>query len=226
MAYLFYLDTLLLPVPPEKLTVSVNNQNETMRLINDGEINLLKQAGLTEISFDCLLPNVSYPFSTYNNGFQKAIYFLDAIEELKVNQTPFQVIVNRALPSGRSLHYTNITVTLEEYEVVEEAEEGFDVIVKMELKQYKEYGTKVCSIQTDSSGTSSVSVEETRETMTAPTPTRAETYTVVSGDSLWAIAKRYYGDGSKYTEIFNANSSIISNASLIYPGQVLTIPVL
>lgn len=226
MAYLFYLDTLLLPVPPEKLTVSVNNQNETMRLINDGEINLLKQAGLTEISFDCLLPNVSYPFSTYNNGFQKAIYFLDAIEELKVNQTPFQFIVNRALPSGSSLHYTNITVTLEEYEVVEEAEEGFDVIVKMELKQYKEYGTKVCSIETDSSGTSSVSVEETRETTTAPTPTSAETYTVVSGDSLWAIAKRYYGDGSKYTEIFNANSSIISNASLIYPGQVLTIPVL
>ncbi len=226
MAYLFYFDTLLLPVPPEKVTVGIKNQNETIRLINEGEINILKQAGLTEIAFDCLLPNVSYPFSTYNNGFQKATYFLDKIEELKVNQTPFQFIVNRALPSGSSLHYTNIKVTVEEYSVVEEAEEGFDVVVKMELKQYKEYGTKVCSIETNSGGTSSVSVETPRETTTAPTPQTAETYTVMSGDSLWAIAKRYYGDGSKYTEIYNANSSIISNASLIYPGQVLTIPVL
>lgn len=50
------------------------------------------------------------------------------------------------------------------------------------------------------------------------------TYTVVKGDCLWAIAKTFYGDGAKYTRIYNANKGIIDDPSLIYPGQVLTIP--
>lgn len=48
------------------------------------------------------------------------------------------------------------------------------------------------------------------------------TYTVESGDTLWAIAERFYGDGSKYQVI--ADASGISNPDLIHPGEVLTIP--
>ncbi|BCO35316.1 lectin [Mycobacterium heckeshornense] len=55
----------------------------------------------------------------------------------------------------------------------------------------------------------------------APEPA-ARTYTVESGDTLWAIAERFYGDGSKYQVI--ADASGISNPDLIHPGQVLTIP--
>jgi nucleoid-associated protein YgaU len=50
----------------------------------------------------------------------------------------------------------------------------------------------------------------------------ARTYTVESGDTLWAISERFYGDGSKYQII--ADASGISNPDLIFPGQVLTIP--
>lgn len=53
-----------------------------------------------------------------------------------------------------------------------------------------------------------------------PPPVR--TYTVVSGDTLWAISERFYGDGNQYQRI--ADASGISNPDLIYPGQVLTIP--
>ena len=56
---------------------------------------------------------------------------------------------------------------------------------------------------------------------TAPT---AKSYTVVKGDCLWNIAKKFYGNGSKYTTIYNANQGKIKNPNLIYPGQVLTIP--
>jgi nucleoid-associated protein YgaU len=45
---------------------------------------------------------------------------------------------------------------------------------------------------------------------------------VVSGDTLWAISERFYGDGSKYQVI--ADASGISNPDLIHPGQELTIP--
>lgn len=48
------------------------------------------------------------------------------------------------------------------------------------------------------------------------------TYTVVSGDTLWAIAERFYGDGNKYQQI--ADASGVANPDLIQPGQVLTIP--
>jgi hypothetical protein len=55
-----------------------------------------------------------------------------------------------------------------------------------------------------------------------PPPPPPRTYTVVSGDTLWAIAERFYGDGSKYQRI--ADASGVSNPDLIHPGQVLTIP--
>ena len=50
----------------------------------------------------------------------------------------------------------------------------------------------------------------------------ARTYTVESGDTLWAISERFYGDGNKYQII--ADASGIENPDLIQPGQVLTIP--
>ena len=56
-------------------------------------------------------------------------------------------------------------------------------------------------------------------------PPQTTTYTVVKGDCLWNIAKKFYGSGSKYTIIYNANQGVIGgNPNLIYPGQVLTIP--
>jgi hypothetical protein len=55
-----------------------------------------------------------------------------------------------------------------------------------------------------------------------PEPAAARTYTVESGDTLWAIAEQFYGDGNKYQII--ADASGIPNPDLIQPGQVLTIP--
>src|SRR6185503_14779512 len=55
-----------------------------------------------------------------------------------------------------------------------------------------------------------------------PPPPAPRTYTVVSGDTLWAISERFYGDGNKYQVI--ADASGVSNPDLIHPGQVLTIP--
>jgi nucleoid-associated protein YgaU len=51
-------------------------------------------------------------------------------------------------------------------------------------------------------------------------------YTVESGDTLWKIADEHYGDGSKYPTIFEANTPMLKNPDLIYPGQVLRIPAL
>ena len=55
--------------------------------------------------------------------------------------------------------------------------------------------------------------------------THLDVYKRQSGDCLWNIAKKYYGDGSQYTKIYEANKGTIgSNPNLIKPGQKLVIP--
>ena len=61
--YDFYLGRVLLPVPPEKLQIKINGSNKTITLMNDGEINILKNAGLTDIEFEVDIPQVRYPSS-------------------------------------------------------------------------------------------------------------------------------------------------------------------
>ena len=54
--------------------------------------------------------------------------------------------------------------------------------------------------------------------------TGEKTYVVKAGDTLWNIAKTYYGNGAKYTEIVNANKDVITDPNKIYVGWVLKIP--
>ena len=53
---------------------------------------------------------------------------------------------------------------------------------------------------------------------------KAKTYKVKKGDSLWLIAKKHYGDGSKYKKIKEANKSKFKHGNMIFSGQLLTIP--
>ena len=222
--YDVYLKNCLLPVTPQKIQTSINSKNKTVTLINEGEINILKDAGLTDIEFECEIPQVKHPYAVYKSGFKDAGYFFDVFEELKTSKKPFQFIVCRRTPDGKKLLNTNIKVSMESYKITEDAKNGFDFTVKINLKQYREYGTKTINIQIAQSKPKA-SAEPTRETTNSPAPAAAQTYTVVKGDCLWNIAKKFYGDGGKYTVIYNANKETVGgNPNLIYPGQVLTIP--
>ena len=53
---------------------------------------------------------------------------------------------------------------------------------------------------------------------------KAEIYEIVSGDTLGGIAKKYYGKGSAYMKIFEANRDIIDDPNKISPGQKIRIP--
>ena len=224
MSYDFYLGKVLLPVEPSKLQVKINNANKTYTLINESEINVLKTPKLTDIEFEVLLPNVEYGFAKYKDGFQKAQYFLDKLEKLKVNQRKFQFIVTRELPNGDVLFNTNMRVTLESYTIKEEAKQGFDVTVSIKLKQYNSYGTKKYKIKSDSSSAKK-KVTATRERESGDNEPAVKTYTVKKGDCLWKIAAKFLGSGAKWREIYDINKSVIGgNPNLIYPGQVLSIP--
>ena len=232
--YDVYLGKILLPVTPSKIQLKIKNQNKTMILINEGEVNLLKQAGLTEISFQIMLPQSQYPFAKYKSGFQSAAFFLDELERLKTERSenklvPFRLIISRATPNGKNLFDNNITVSLEDYTINEEASNGLDLMVDIRLKQYRAYGTKELQVVQKPNSAPQASIQKQRP---AENPPKAKTYTVVSGDSLWAIAQRYLNNGNRYNEIYTLNQSIIDARNkgtgnpkfTIYPGQTFTLP--
>jgi nucleoid-associated protein YgaU len=69
------------------------------------------------------------------------------------------------------------------------------------------------------------SVKEVDNQMTVATPAaEAQYHDVVRGDTLSAIAKKFYGDANKYPAIFEANKPMLSHPDKIYPGQKLRIP--
>lgn len=104
--YYFYFGDVLLPVAPSSMSVKINNKNKTLTLANGGEINILKQTGLSEISFDLLIPSVRYPFAEYPGGFRNANYYLDVLEILKKNCKPFPFKVIRMLTAAAVLRYS------------------------------------------------------------------------------------------------------------------------
>ncbi|KYG91484.1 peptidoglycan-binding protein [[Bacillus] sp. KCTC 13219] len=217
--YNFFIDDVQLPIAPASMSMKINNNNQTIVLMNEGEVNILKKPGLTEVDFEILLPNVQYPFAVYPNGFQPAAFYLNKLEKLKISQEPFPFIVNRMRPDGSLLFDTDndMLFSLEEYTIEEDAENGFDVNVKINLKQWRPYGTNRVDVTNKSSKKKAIVIsKKQRPTISKRT---SKIHTVKQGDTLWAIAKKYLGDGSKYTELAKLNN--ISNPNVIKVGQVI-----
>ena len=204
MSYSCYLGGVEWPTPA-KLTVKIKGKNKTLTLLNEGEINFLRTPGLSEIVLPVTLSMLT--------GSRSPSYYMGGLERLKTSKGTTQFILVRRSPDGRRLFDTNMTVSVEDYNITEDAKEGLDVSVDINLKQWRSYGTKTAK--------QTVTVEKERDASTAPS---AKTYTVKKGDTLWAISAKYYGAGAQYTKIYGANTDKISNPNLIYPGQVLTIP--
>ena len=176
--YSFYLDNVLLPITPEKLQIKIKNQNKTVELINFGEANILKLPGLTEISFEFVVPMINkYPFA---RDVQNADYYLSLMEKLKTDLKPFKFAVLRQIGNNKTQFSTSMSVTLEDYEISEEAENGSDITFKVNLKQYREYGTQNIILEQNKDGTVTTTKETARETTKRP----AKTYTVQKGDTL------------------------------------------
>ncbi|HEX2927697.1 MAG TPA: LysM domain-containing protein [Ruminiclostridium sp.] len=214
IAYRLSLGGVQMPIAPSKVETKIKNQNKTMNLIDGNEVNIIKPPGLTEYSFELMIPKMQYPFADYPNGiFQNQQYYLNHFEKLKTDNKPFKFHIEyETTQNGTfSRKITDVLVSLEEYSIVEDAGNGMDLTISVSLKQYREYKAdkyKVpSSTGTGKAGTSTKKKESPKS------------YTVKKGDTLWAICKKFLGDGSKYPQIAKLNG--IKNPNLIRIGQVI-----
>ena len=109
-------------------------------------------------------------------------------------------------------------------EKVEVAVEGDTAVIKGEVADQSIFEKAILAVG-NTLGISKVQADEVK-LVAAPAPAPAEPrfHTVVKGDTLWAIATKAYGNGSKYPLIFEANKPMLTHPDKIYPGQVLRIP--
>jgi nucleoid-associated protein YgaU len=79
-------------------------------------------------------------------------------------------------------------------------------------------------VESGSSSTAKPDFSDVTSGSSSSTGSAEKMYVVKKGDSLSKIAKREYGDASKWRRIFEANQDKIKDPDLIHPGQELKIP--
>ena len=242
-SYSFFVGDLELPYAPSKLKVTIGSNNQTVDLINGNSINILKNPKLTEIEFDVELPRGrQYPFA---NKIIPTKTYLDYFEKLMLDKTPTTLVITRPAQFHNvynnfsdvftDFSHTELKVSLEGYTLEENAENAWDIIVSLKFKEYLSYGTVKQTVVNNNSGSGGNNKNVSVETETKVV-NKNQTYTVVSGDNLSKISKKFYGVTSKWKTIYSANVDVIeatarkygrsssSNGHWIYPGTKLIIP--
>lgn len=192
---------LVLPVTPSRYPVTSGRAVERLDMAQTGQLALPGLATLMQENLEIMLPAQMYPFCTAE-AVADPEYYKSLFEQWSMDRNVCRYIV-----AGTGI---NIPVLIGAV-TYEERDGTNDVYASIPLYEYRYLDE--------------VTVETTQNNSRKQEGTQAnkpDTYTVVAGDSLWSIAKRFYGDGSYATKLAAANN--ISNPSLIYPGQVLTLP--
>ena len=118
-----------------------------------------------------------------------------------------------------SVQYLSLIHILNAPVIIESIDQGErdgtnDLYITIRMKQYRKPEVPVLAVSGGGAQTS-------RDDGTGAAQER--TYTIQSGDTLWGIAKKYYGSGTEYKRLAEANRDQIPNPNLIYPGQTIVL---
>lgn len=224
--------TYRLPVNPEEITIKSSQAVEKYVVLGLGQIAIPSGMELKEYSFECEIPKEAYSYvevkNDYTNSklyqeetknFNPAEKYLKDFQQWRQDLVPIRFIAGRGV-SKKDMYEDSINtlVLIQDISVTEKAGEEGDKYVSFQLIEYREYDKKSAKEVDATTGKKKPDKKDGKN------PNSKGTYVVQSGDCLWAIAKKQYGDGAKYTKIYSANKDKIKNPSLIYPGQKLVIP--
>lgn len=197
-----------LPVLPEKFSTKNGSKNATMDIAGLGEIVIMHSRPALQFSFSSFFPAAKFP-GIQVEKITNPLSLIQKINEWKAGKTPVHLI---ATACGVDLY-----VTIESFNYYEEGGDPGTYQYSMTLKEYREITVRQVKVDIPKA-TATVQKEQPRVDNTV----QQKTYTVKSGDTLYTIAKKVYGDGSKSKEIYQANRAMIgSNPNSIKPKQVL-----
>ena len=218
MSYAVFFDkdgvTYRLPVNPEQIEVISNPAIEKYEILKLGQIAVPTHMELTEYSFECELPFKPLHYIETAGDFKNADFYLNLFKAWREKKEPVRFIASNGIGDD-----INSLVLIEELTITEKAGEEGDKYVSFRLVEYRPYGKKTVVIPTPTQ-----TIVKKDEPVPAVSLKANDYHVVQPGDTLWGIAKKYYGNGNQYQKIYEANKNQIKNPNLIYPGQKLVIP--
>jgi LysM repeat protein len=191
---------LRLPVPPAEFKLEGNQTINVVNINDFGEYSKKGKKQLDRLPIKSFFPAQYYPFCQYKN-FPKPYKFVEILESWKKNEHPFRLLI-----TGTSI---NKLFYIESFTYGERAGSR-DVDFELSLVEHRPLIEKK---------NSSKSPTNTRPTAQ---PNKPKTYKVVAGDTLSAIARRFYGDPNKWKDIAKKNG--IKDPSKLQVGKVLILP--
>lgn len=202
-SYDFYIGDILFPITPKKINIKIKNQNETIKLLNGEEYNLLNKPGLTEYSFEARLPAENYPAV---NQFIEPFEIISKLNKLKNFKDKKEGIFNFIIIRyGNGLrNSTNTLATLEDYEILEDSDNGKDIIISLKIKRYIPIATEV--LDTKQAGENKL-VATVNKVMQLPIPPTT-TVNVMAGMTASMVAKKYLGDSALYKQVLGKNGLV------------------
>ncbi len=203
-----------MPVNPEQIEIKEAGQGETYTIISLGEINVIKEAKLSEVSFESFFPAQQYPFIVAEKLLEP-IQYINMIKKWIDEQ---QVV--RFIMTGT--YEINMTMSIQDFTWNEKAGSVGDLEYELSLKKYVYYAPKKAVVQKSSSNQvkASAPAKSTRpNTSKAPS-----TYTLKKGDTLWAIAQKYLGSGTRWREIANLNGISDAQVRKLPIGLTIKLP--
>ena len=205
-------DKIRFPVVPSTIGVSRSNNIDTQSVLKLGEVPIFNGTSLKTIELTSFFPNQEYSFCDYT-GFMKPYEFSDKIQRWMYQGTPVRIIITDSP--------TNMQCLIQQFDTSEQ-DGTRDLYFTLNLIEYRPIEIPVIKIDTNTSNTSNNTTRPTEQTNN----TTQKVHKVVKGDSLWAIAQKYYGKGSLYPKIKEANKSkypSLAKNNIIYPNWELII---
>lgn len=205
-----------LPVNPPEMEVEIPGQGRTYRIISLGEINTIQTPSLSEISFESFFPAQRYPFVVGEELLEPSSY-VEMIDGWRSQKKIIRLIVTDGTVD------INMLASIEDFTWREVAGAVGDIEYEMTLKQYRPYGPKLVQIKTQTQNNQAVAVSGKKETrpQTKPQP---RIHVLKRGETLWALAQRYLGSGTRWREIANLNGIKDSQVRRLPVGMQIKIP--
>lgn len=136
-----------LPVNPEKISVKFNGNNSTTEVIKLGDINLLKDRKLAEISFESFFPYDKWFSAIRTKGdFKRPKFYKNFFEDIMNDKKPCRLVV-----TGLNI---NMKCSIESFEYHHQAGDHEDAYYSIELKEYRDYDIAEIKIKEKSTSNS------------------------------------------------------------------------